>query len=79
MSDTVKSGDENASAKFEAAAGIIKDVLDKESENKILVNCFGGMSRSTSSVLAYLVIHKRIPADLALKQIKVCVSESAFI
>ena len=38
--------------------------------NKILVFCFAGMSRSTSSVLTYLILKKRIDLREALKIVK---------
>lgn len=71
MSDMVKASSEKALGLFEKAADTINTILKEDAESRILVNCFGGMSRSTTSVLAYLAIYEKIPADKALAQIKV--------
>ena len=36
----------------------------------MLVNCFAGMSRSASCVTSYLILHKGMDANEALKMIK---------
>jgi atypical dual specificity phosphatase/dual specificity phosphatase 3 len=37
---------------------------------KVVVNCFAGLSRSSSCVLAYLVLYKDLAATEALKTVK---------
>ena len=56
-------------ALFSEAADIIETILAKES-TQILVHCFGGFSRSTSSVLSYLFLKKKLDIREALKEIK---------
>ena len=36
-----------------------------EAGHRVLVHCFAGMSRSVSVVIAYLILYKRWPFDLA--------------
>ena len=37
---------------------------------KLLVNCFGGISRSSSSVITYLILNKGMTAQEALSIVK---------
>jgi protein-tyrosine phosphatase len=48
----------------------LQKILNLQHGNKILVFCFAGMSRSTSSVLTYLILKKKLDLREALKTVK---------
>ena len=50
------------------AVEFIKTALEKE--GKILVHCYGGMSRSASCVIAYMMTHKGLTYYRALEKCK---------
>ncbi|KAM8837425.1 dual specificity protein phosphatase 13A-like isoform 3-T3 [Spinachia spinachia] len=53
---------------FQTAADFIHKAL-KSSDGKVLVHCIMGMSRSSTLVLAYLMIHRHLPLQLALQKL----------
>ncbi|KAL6094926.1 dusp13a [Pungitius sinensis] len=53
---------------FQTAADFIHKAL-KSPDGKVLVHCIMGMSRSSTLVLAYLMIHHHLPLKLALQKL----------
>ncbi|XP_034049335.1 dual specificity protein phosphatase 13-like [Thalassophryne amazonica] len=53
---------------FQPAANFIHEAL-KAPDGKVLVHCIMGMSRSSTLVLAYLMIYHHIPLKLALQKL----------
>ncbi|XP_040032882.1 dual specificity protein phosphatase 26 isoform X2 [Gasterosteus aculeatus] len=53
---------------FQTAADFIHKAL-KSPDGKVLVHCIMGMSRSSTLVLAYLMIHRHLPLKLALQKL----------
>jgi protein-tyrosine phosphatase len=49
---------ENIAKYFKQAVQFIQDAFNENSTNKVLVHCFAGKSRSTSFILAYLMMDK---------------------
>ena len=69
--DDVDQDDEGQQQKlFREAANVIDNCIKGKDHENILVFCFGGLSRSTSSVLSYLVLKKKMDLKEALKQVK---------
>ncbi|CAN9492852.1 unnamed protein product [Ophioblennius macclurei] len=53
---------------FKPAADFIHKAL-KSPDGKVLVHCIMGMSRSSTLVLAYLMIHRHLPLKQALQKL----------
>nr|XP_019938648.1 PREDICTED: dual specificity protein phosphatase 13-like isoform X2 [Paralichthys olivaceus] len=53
---------------FQPAADFIQKAL-KSPDGKVLVHCIMGMSRSSTLVLAYLMIHRQLPLKRALQKL----------
>ncbi|XP_064170885.1 dual specificity protein phosphatase 13A-like [Anguilla rostrata] len=53
---------------FRPAADFIHKAL-KQTDGKILVHCIMGMSRSSTLVLAYLMLYQRLPLCSAIKRV----------
>ncbi|XP_060951400.1 dual specificity phosphatase 29-like [Limanda limanda] len=53
---------------FQPAADFIQKAL-KSPDGKVLVHCIMGMSRSSTLVLAYLMIHRQLPLERALQKL----------
>ncbi|KAM6898834.1 dual specificity protein phosphatase 13A-like isoform 5-T5 [Lycodopsis pacificus] len=53
---------------FKTAADFIHKAL-KSPDGKVLVHCIMGMSRSSTLVLAYLMIHRHLPLKQALQKL----------
>ncbi|XP_049788118.1 dual specificity protein phosphatase 3 [Schistocerca nitens] len=58
----------NIALYFEEAADFIEEAI--KSGGKVLVHCLMGMSRSSTCVLAYLMIKERLPAAVAIKMVR---------
>lgn len=69
ISDTKAQGDPKTLGMFEEAANVLETAIDID-KGKIMVNCFGGISRSATSVLSYLILKKNYSADEAVKVVK---------
>lgn len=55
---------------FKEAAEKVNNFFSSNENAKVVVNCFAGLSRSSSSVLAYLVMYKNMSAMAALETVK---------
>jgi len=62
---------ENICKFFRQAYFFIKDALEEEGkQNRVLVHCFAGKSRSTSFVLSYLIAKKQMPLKEGLELVR---------
>lgn len=52
---------------FERAAGVIKEA--RQDGHSILVHCAAGISRSTTAVLTYMMLHEETPWEVALARV----------
>lgn len=56
--------------KFKKCSDMVQKFFSGQDDAKVVVNCFAGLSRSSSTVLAYLILHKNLSAVEALKLVK---------
>ena len=59
--------EENISKHFVTAFDFIKEALEKNTINNVLVHCWAGKSRSPTIVASYLIKQYKISAHIALK------------
>ena len=56
--------------KLKKCADMVNKFFSSREDAKVVVNCFAGLSRSSSAVLSYLIMYKDIPAVDALMKVK---------
>ena len=55
---------------FDEATKFISDALSENEENRVLVHCFQGVSRSATIMTAFLIFKDKIPFHEAIEKIK---------
>jgi len=68
LSDDAK---EDIFARFDAATSWMADALRESPQNSVFVHCSAGVSRSAALLCAFLMLHHRLPAKLALERIQI--------
>lgn len=56
--------------KFKKCADMVNKFFSSRENANVVVNCFAGLSRSSSTVLSYLILHQNMSAVDALKAVK---------
>jgi protein-tyrosine phosphatase len=56
--------------KLKKCADMVKKFFCSREDAKVVVNCFAGLSRSSSTVLSYLILHQNMSAVDAIKAVK---------
>ena len=52
------------------AVNYVDSVIQSNESNKIMVNCFGGISRSSTVILSYMILKKNFGAHEAIRTVR---------
>jgi protein-tyrosine phosphatase len=61
---------EDISQYFEVTHQYIKEALEKDPNNMVLIHCFAGISRSATITIAFLMIELKIPLHVAMEIVR---------